>query len=283
MTPRSGVVVNLVGVTAQEHALGRAGALREISVLSVQSAPSPRSLDENTAFVEAVLRDHPNADLCVFPELFLSGYTIFDLNEIAIGRAHPLIRRLGALCLEHCTALVIGFVEDDRAGFFDSLLILDQDGEVAAVYRKTHLFGDELDAFAVGDRIETVTVAGVVVGPMICFDTEVPEVARTLRLAGAELLVTVAANMKPYGPDHELAVRARALDNRIPHVYVNRVGRESGFEFAGGSIVVGSDGTILARCDDGESVAEATVRVGDVVPSVVDYVHHLRPALYRHR
>ncbi len=270
-------------MTDGQQGPGRARVLREIPVLSVQCAPSPRHLAENAAYVEAVLREHPDAELCVFPELFLSGYTTFDLDEVAIGLTHPLIGQLGAVCDQSGAGLVVGFVEASPSGYFNSLLILDRDGQIAAVYRKTHLFGDELDAFAVGDRIETVAVAGVVVGPMICFETEFPEVARTLRLDGAELLITVAANMKPYGPDHELAVRSRAMDNRIPHVYVNRVGRESGFEFEGGSIVTGSDGTILARCGAGESVVQATVRVGDTVPPVVDYVRHLRPTLYRDR
>ena len=47
---------------------------------------------------------------------------------------------------------------------------------------------------------------------------------RALALAGAELLVTASANMEPFGPDHEIATRARALENRLPHVYVNAIG-----------------------------------------------------------
>lgn len=203
-------------MTAHDHTDHGAGGPREIRVVSVQCSPSPRNLDANASYAAAVLSNHPDADVCVFPELFLSGYTTVDLNEIAIGRSHPLVHRLGALCREHRTALMLGFVEDDVAGYFNSLLIIDRDGDLAAVYRKTHLFGEEKHAFVAGDEIHTVEVAGVAVGPMICFETEIPEIARTLRRTGAEVLTTVAANMKPYGPDHELAVRARALDNRIP-------------------------------------------------------------------
>ena len=63
---------------------------------------------------------------------------------------------------------------------------------------------------------------------MICFDVEFPEVARSLAKAGANLLVTVSANMDPFGRDHDVFATARALENGVPHLYVNQVGRGRG-------------------------------------------------------
>jgi predicted amidohydrolase len=51
---------------------------------------------------------------------------------------------------------------------------------VAGVYRKTHLFGEERERFVPGDSLAPVELAGRRLGPMICFDVEFPEVARTL-------------------------------------------------------------------------------------------------------
>ena len=62
-------------------------------------------------------------------------------------------------------------------------------------------------------------------GPMICFDVEFPEVARTLARRGADVLVTISANMEPLGPDHDTAASARALENGLPHLYVTWLAR----------------------------------------------------------
>ena len=104
-------------------------------------------------------------------------------------------------------------------------LLRGRRGKVSAVYRKVQLYGgDESDAFAAGDELLVVELCGVKIGLMICFDVEFPEVARALARGGAEMLVTISANMEPFGNDHAVFCSARALENGLPHVYVNQVG-----------------------------------------------------------
>ena len=102
-------------------------------------------------------------------------------------------------------------------------------------------------------------LAGLRVGPLICFDMEFPELARALARAGADLLVTASANMEPFYSDHQIASQARALDNRLPHLYCNRCGVEAGLVFVGGSRAVRSDGTIAAQAGGGEELLAADV------------------------
>jgi NAD+ synthase (glutamine-hydrolysing) len=61
------------------------------------------------------------------------------------------------------------------------------------------------------------------------------------------LLVTIAANMDPYADDHALFIRCRALENGLPHVYVNCVGERGNFRFCGGSAVIDASGHVLAQ------------------------------------
>jgi predicted amidohydrolase len=82
---------------------------------------------------------------------------------------------------------------------------------------------------------------------MICFDVEFPEVARTLARRGADMLVTISANMEPFGPDHDTAARAQALENGLPHLYVNLVGEVDPNRFTGNSQVVDLEGRVLLR------------------------------------
>ena len=114
----------------------------------------------------------------------------------------------------------------------------------------------------------------VAVAPLVCFDIEFPEPARAVAVAGAELLVTVSANMEPYEGEHELATRARALDNRLPHVYVNAVGELGGNRFVGGSRSVGAGCEVLAQAGAAEELLVAEVGRA-AAASDVDYLRRL--------
>jgi predicted amidohydrolase len=223
-----------------------------------------------------------DADLAIFPELFLGGYETRDLESRALAADDELLGTIGVSCARSATAAVIGFSERlDDGAFANSAACFDRDGELVAIYRKTHLFGGhEAEAFRPGDELRLVTLAGVRCGILICFDIEFPEPARQLARAGAELLVTASANMDPYEEDHRLASRARALDNRLPHVYVNRVGEESGYRFVGRSRVVGPDGEVLAELSDSEEeVLAVDVPLRERPQGEVDYLRQVRPEL----
>lgn len=252
-------------------------------VLLAQLDPAPRDLDANAEAVAGALAAAPEAELAVFPELFLSGYETDDVGALALdpAAAGTPLATVRAAAAEHGTAVLVGFVErTPDGGAANAVACVERDGSLAAVYRKTHLFGgEERAAFTPGDGLLVVTLAGRRVGPLICFDVEFPEPARALAKAGAELLVTVAANMEPYGPDHALAARARALDNRLPHVYVNRVGDEAGLRFVGGSAAIAAGGRPVAELGEaaGARLVELALDPGD--DEAVNYLEHLREDL----
>lgn len=250
-------------------------------VLLAQLEPLPGDLDANAATVAATLAEHPEAELAVFPELFLSGYDPATVAGLALEPSQAPLPALCATARRHRTALLLGFAERIAGGgVANAVACIDRDGRLAAVYRKTHLFGDaERAVFTAGDELLVVELAGRRIAPLICFDVEFPEPARTLARAGAELLVTVAANMEPYGPDHALAARARALDNRIPHVYVNRTGREAGLRFVGASAALAPGGTPLAELGEAPATVVVELPLGTAAAAQVDYLEHLRDGL----
>ncbi|MFD6055906.1 nitrilase-related carbon-nitrogen hydrolase [Agromyces sp. NPDC060279] len=256
---------------------------RELRVVLAQLAAAPRDLRANAATIREVLAGHPDAELAVFPELFLCGYSGERVGELALTLDDPLLAELATACAESGTAIAFGFAERGErdashpdGAVHNALAIIDAEGRLAAVYRKRLLFGAEAEAFVPGEDDLLGTAAGTAIGALICFDIEFPEPARRLALAGAELLVSVAANMAPYLADHELASRARALDNRLPHVYVNAVGEAEGLRFVGGSRAVRADGSVALELGAGEEVAEAVLTVGAAVDPAVDYLRFLR-------
>jgi predicted amidohydrolase len=245
-----------------------------------QLSPRLRQPDANVGIMKRTIAEHPEADLVVFPELFLSGYTTVRPGELAVDPYGPEVERVAGAARENSAAVIFGAPEPFGDGYANSAIYVDRYGTVAGVYRKTHLFGSEREAYLPGDELLVVDLQGVKVGLMICFDMEFPEVARALAQAGADLLVTISANMEPFGPDHRVFCTARAIENGIPHAYVNQIGRGEEFDFTGGTLIVSADGDPLAEAG---SAREGVLELGLELPAKSsvrpDYLGQRRPPL----
>lgn len=226
---------------------------------------------------EAILA-HRDVDLAVFPELYLGGYSYHGLERSARTVDDEELRIVRRACADAGTAAVVGFAERTARGLANSAAILDGDGSVAAVYRKTQLFGGERDVFVPGEELLVLPLLGRRVAPLICFDIEFPEPARAAALAGADLLVTASANMRPFYVDHEVASKARAVENRVAHLYANAVGPGDEFVFVGGSRAVSPLGEVLAEgSQDREELLVVEVPEPGGSDERVDYLRALQP------
>jgi predicted amidohydrolase len=233
--------------------------LKGPNLLLAQLNPKLRDVKGNIETTEEVLANSASTDLAVFPELFLGGYSTRGVEDLALDLEGPEVAMMACLARENDTAVIFGLHERVSDGVANSAVCLDRRGNVAGTYRKTHLFGEELGAFVAGDELVIVDLGGVGAGLMICFDVEFPEVARTLATAGANLLITISANMDPFGRDHDVFATARALENGLPHVYVNQVGKGETFTFAGGTMTISPDGDSLATASTTEDVIEVSL------------------------
>lgn len=251
-------------------------AFQPMLALLAQLAATPGDPVTNAKRAAHVVRQHPDVDLAVFPELFLSGYAFEPLPGAARPADAEELRLVIEVAAEARTAVVIGFAEIVPGGLANSVACIDNDGTVACVYRKMQLFGREREAFLPGRELRVVSLAGRKAAPLICFDIEFPEPARAVALAGADLLVTASANMDPFFVDHEVATRARALENRLPHLYANMVGSAEGLRFVGGSRSVSADGVVLGElAHDQEELLVAAVGDPGTADERVDYLRHL--------
>jgi (R)-amidase len=266
--------------------------VRGVQVLLGQIPIAARDQAANVHAIAAAIDGAPDAALAVFPEMALPGYDTHALGEVALPLPAPdqpgdlpePLATIAEAAARQGTAVIVGFAEATPDGTFrNSAACIDEHGELAGIYRKTHLFGDaETAAFAPGDAYLLTTLAGVRVGVQICFDTEFPEPARAMAIGGAELLVTISANMAPYDLEHRLGAAARAIENRLPHVYVNRCGQESGFDFLGDSAAIDAGGRDLLRLGAKPQLALAEVPIGAETIGEVDYLRLLTPPLPLH-
>jgi predicted amidohydrolase len=238
-------------------------------------------VDGNVERAAAAIRTHPQVAIAVFPELFVGGYTYRDLDALALRPDGPEIAAVAAAAADASTAVVIGFAERAGDRVYNSAACIDQQGTLAGVYRKTYLFESEREAgFSEGEELLILELAGKLVSPLICFDIEFPEPARQAMLAGAELIVTASANMDPFYLDHEIGSRARAHENRRPHLYANMVGEGDGLVFVGASRSIAPTGEVLVEASrDREELLVVPVAGLGGFDWRTDYPEFLRPPL----
>lgn len=259
-----------------------------MKALLAQFACRIGEVEGNIAKAVDAIRSHPEVDIVVFPELYLSGYTCRDLDAFARPLDGAELRAIADAAADARTAVVIGFAERRATGVANSVACIDTDGSLSGVYRKTCLFDSEAKAgFLEGEELTILELAGRRVAPLICFDIEFPEPARQVTLAGAELLITSSANMDPFYIDHAIGSVARAHENRRPHLYTNLVGAGDGLVFVGGSRSISPTGEILAEAsrDKEELLVVPVAELGGFDPRTdyPKYVHAPKPVRIREK
>ena len=112
-----------------------------VNVALAQLGPRLRGTEANIETMRGVVSDHPEADLVVFPELYLSGYVLDSIDELAVRPDGPELQSIAKIARESSTALIFGAPEHVDDGVANSAFCLDERRDVAAVYRKVQLFG----------------------------------------------------------------------------------------------------------------------------------------------
>ena len=255
----------------------------------VQAAGTPGDVDANLRDVRRLAAEAAGegARLAVFPEAFVSGYNIGGDRVAALAQPcdGEAVAEIAAVAGEHGLAILCGYYERAGADVFNSAVLVDRAGRVAANARKTHLWGD-VDKLAVGagQGFTAAAVEGVGVGILICYDIEFPEAARALALAGAQLIAVPTALMAPSTLIADVLVPARAYENQVFVAYANRVGREGDLDYIGRSCVAGPEG-VVARAGAEEAVLVADLDLDAITRSRRrhSYLEERRPSLYRGR
>jgi len=213
--------------------------------------------------------------IILLPELFSHPYFCKAQNpdyfKLALAyENHPMLQQMQALALELQVVLPISFFERDGRRYFNSLTIIDADGEKLGCYRKSHIPDgpgyQEKFYFTPGQtgfKVWPTRYASI--GTAICWDQWFPEVARSLCLQGAELLFyPTAIGSEPEQPEidskahWQTVMQGHAGANTTPVIAANRIGREHHDDievtFYGSSFIAGWNGQIeteLSRVEEG--------------------------------
>lgn len=200
---------------------------------------------ERAASVIRAARD-AGADLVVLPEMCTTGFTM-EPETYAEPIDGPSVQRLSQLARESRIRIIAGVATRARGRYYNSSLLIDPDGAIAAEYRKQRLFAyaSEHECYTPGDVHVVVPLRGINVGLFICFDLRFPELFRE---AAPEVdAIVIVANWPARRQSHwETLLRARAIESQAYVVGVNRIGEGGGLTYAGGSFVFEPWGEVVA-------------------------------------
>lgn len=255
------------------------------NITIAQFSPQIGNKSSNMDKMKKLIREAKEQDsnFILFPELALTGYTtskiVYELAETLEG---PSITEFREICRKNNIYSAFSFIEKNEAGeLYISCTLIDDKGEIIGVYRKTHQFDQESRIFQKGDKISVFDTKFGKIGIMICYDLEFPEVARTLKKKGAELILVPLANMTPYEKYQEIYTKSRAMENEIPVVICNQSEPlEEGIKFFGQSIAVDLYGNTLIEMDRKEQIKTVTVDMAVKKDHKLNYIQNLRPEIY---
>ena len=251
-----------------------------MKIALIQFKPAFLDLEQNLERAVESL-ENISADLAVFPELFLSGYTFADPDQAGACafpfQDGPYLSPLLRISREKSMAICGGYAEKDGRSLYNSAFFM-ADGQLKNNYRKVHLFNRETLYFKPGNQgFEVFNYQGTTMGMMVCFDWLFPEAARSLALQGAQVILHPANLVLPYC---QQAMFARALENRVFIVTVNRVGEEATGEesnaFTGQSQIVSPNGDTLVRMSkDQEQVEVVSIDPAEALDKNITPFNHV--------
>ena len=260
-------------------------ALAQVSCKRGDKKANIQKIEETTAKAK-----QQDAELVIFPELSLTGYTLRDaLYELAEKIPGPSTTTIEKIAQKHKVYIVFGvpeLSEKTQATVYNTAVLIGPKGLVGKyrkMYLPTHSVFEEKRYFRPGYRVGAFETELGKLGLIICYDIFFPEVSRLTRLEGAQLIVCPSASPAVRRTFFETLTVARAIENTAFLAYVNLVGVEDGLQFWGGSRLIGPNGRVIAQAKyDEEDLVLGEVNYADIrhVEPFVPTLKDLRPELF---
>lgn len=262
--------------------------------ISIEPNNIKRNIEKVCQWMIMAKREH-DSDLMVFPEDVTTGFApnlsqeeFYNLVNFIPGED---IRPVQKLAKELGVHVVLPLYEKacEKNVIYNSSILIDDEGEILAKYRKTHPFPSERQWTTPGNEVVVVETKLGKIGMIICYDGDFPELSRVCALKGAEIITRPSALMRSF-EIWELTNKARAYDNHVYILATNSVGQDaSNNYFFGSSMIVNPIGQTIALARGGDDIISAKmdpdplkyIGYGTKIPMIFDHLEDRNLEVYQ--
>jgi predicted amidohydrolase len=233
-------------------------------------------------------KDEAGAELIVFPEMTDTAYSMPVVREHASDWTSGFVPGVQEIAKRISIAIVSGVSERDGPSIYNSQVFVDSQGNIAAKYRKTHLYAvapvEEQTCFAPGNAFASFVLGDLRFGFSICYDLRFPEMYRKLATT-QNISAFIVSSAWPFPRDEHFRILslARAIENQSYVIASNRVGKDDDLWFCGSSAIIDPRGVVIAAASaDREEIIHADIS-DELVQSVrrrIQSLGHRRQDLY---
>ena len=244
-----------------------------MKVALCQLLSEPGSVEKNTkAAIDALNSD--DADIFVFPEMFLTDYSFRDFDSVKDDMKDALNRILSVTSVKGCTAIIGGPRYSDE-GVYNTAYVIS--GRIAW-YDKINLpnFGpfSERETFLSGSSPYMFEKDGFTFGVMVCYDIFFPELTKMYAMNGADAVICISASPVTSKVPFERVIPARAVECTVYMLFVNNIGMRGKMEFFGKSRCLTPTGDISAILDH-----SSEIRTVELTKDDIKFARSQRPTL----
>ena len=248
-------------------------------VTCLQLGMRDQAKEKNVEQALSMIDNAPPSDLILLPEIWPCGFFSFDRYERESETIDgPIVKAFKDMAREkNCHILMGSMVESDEGQFFNTSIFLNPRGNIAALYRKMHLFGyqsEETSILTPGQDVVVVDTPWGTTGLSTCYDLRFPELFRRMVDMGVKFFLVASAWPHIRLEAWKLFNRSRAHENLAFLISCNCAGANQGQKYAGHSMVVDPLGQVVAEGSDEEELVSARIE-----PEWVDTVRQDFPAL----
>ena len=201
----------------------------------------------------------------MFPEMTLTGFTMKS-GEFCEEVQGESFRFFSSLAAEKKSFSAAGIIERENGKYYNTLILINRKGKLAASYRKVHPFSysSENEHFTGGDEPVLSDIEGYKTGLTICYDLRFPELYRAYGKKRVSLILNIA-NWPDTRIHHwNVLLKARAIENQCYTAGVNRTGKAQRLKYPGSSAVYDPMGNEILLCSTEEGVFSVDINIEQV-------------------
>lgn len=206
-----------------------------------------------------------NADIVIFPEVSLTGFSM-NIDKITEPSDNSeSIKFFSSLAKENNIYITFGAALTDHDSKIRNYAItIDNNGKIVCKYAKIHPFSHGVEAayFTSGDTIEWFDLKGITASTFICYDTRFPEIFQAASY-DSRIIIVIASWPNIRTEYFDLFLRSRAVECQSFMVGVNRVGKEVKYDYLGHSQVVSPTGKVLTEISSDETLIVCDIDISE--------------------